>query len=792
MYEVFKLIMKKTKLPVLLLSLIMTGTSLASCRDTESTKDEKIDSIAIVEDSIAKTYTIGSKVDYSKLAIQTFNASKEVVSTLKVSENKDKITYTTIDTSTLTEKRTFEVELKIDSTVYKTSMDYKVIDIQYELNDWTANENYTRTVTTTGNSKLTDPNSSTYENGFIKAGTYYVGNENAVSLMPTITGLNPDNPMDIVKLEKIPADTTFSLKNEKGEKVELENKLEFIDELKTKGTVKFKKDVTGKFTLTLANPSLSNEISYEINVVSAYNVNKAIDMFALSNSLNCGNYGDKFNEKMKTFKEENGLPETTNGLVFQNDITFNRSDVPSFLLWQKGEANDASVAGSLKDWIGLIDHRFTKDNEKVTIYGNCHRLMINDDENDKNAFPYILTDSFKGDKQEANKPISSHATFFYSDYATGVNPETCTLTFKDFEMSGNMGVSDESNITKGGPMLAKGSVNMNFDNVIASKVYMPVMIEGHYAKADGGWYSSTLNIDDCRFRDLFNAGVYVYGNGKVNINHSEMMKSGGPLLFLNATTEELPAYPTDLSKLASTIVNIDESSVLSNYTEGKGGWFDAYNGASAIAGQIANLDALFNQQCKTSYMKKDKNGVNKFDFWMVMLPINDESIELPVNKGGSNVEVNVGGKNVYSTLGGRDLVFQKALAMSQSPSQENIMGYVNALTSTDFGNNLAYSAIANEVTFKVVDDEKNAHYAALNSIGGNSFYLCDSKYLLLSHLGQDVSSLSSAPHETFSKASKALALTVNGAAQSVNPQDPSTMKGVCNYGLLLGNYYKLS
>lgn len=784
--------MKKTRLSVLMLSLIMTGASLASCGNNESTKDEKIESIAIVEDSIAKTYTIGSKVDYSKLSIQTFNAAKEVVSTLKASENKDKITYTTIDTSTLTEKRTFEVELKVEGTVYKTSMDYKVIDIQYELNDWIANENYTRTVTTTGNNKLTDPDSSTYENGFIKAGTYYVGNENAVNLMPTITGLNPDNPMDIVTLEKMPADTTFTLKNESGEKVELESALEFIDELKTKGTVKFKKDVTGKFTLTLANPSLSNEISYQINVVSAYNVNKAIDMFALNNSLNCGNYGGAFNEKMKAFKEENNLPETTNGLVFQNDITFNRSDVPSFYMWQKDEANDASVVGSLKDWLGLIDHRFTKDNEEVTVYGNCHRLMINDDENDKNAFPYILTDSTNGDRQEANKPISSHSTLFYSDYATGVDPETCTLTFKDFEMSGNMGVSDESNITKGGPMLAKGIVNMNFDNVIASKIYMPAMIEGQVARPDSGYYSVTLNINDCRFRDLFNAGVYVYGNGKVNINHSEMMKSGGPLLFLNPTTEELPAYPNDLSKLAKTVVNIDESSVLSNYTQGQGGWFDAYNGASAIAGKIANLDGLFNLQCQTSYMKKDKNGVNKFDFWMVMLPINDESIELPVNKGGTNVEVNVGGKNVYSTLSGRDLVFTKALALAQAQTPENILAYVNALTSTDFGNNLAYASVANEVTFKVVDEEKNAHYAALNATSEGSYYLCDSQYLILSTLGMDVSSLSSAPHTSFSDANKAIALTVNGAASAVNPQDPSTMKGVCNYGLLLGNYHKLS
>ncbi len=786
--------MKKSKLSLLLLSFMMMDLSLVACQDKTSDKetskkDEKIASIAIVKDSIASTYTIGSTVDYSKLQIQTLNASKEVLSTLKASENKDKITYSTIDTSTLTDKRTFEVVLTQDNVEYKTSMDYKVIDIQYELNDWSANENYTRTVSTKGNSKLTNPESSEYENGFIESGVYYIGNENAVSLMPTVFALNPDNPLDIVTLDKMPSDTVFSLKNESGEKVELENALDAIDELKSKGTVKFKDTITGKYTLTLSNPQLDKDIVYNVNVVSGYNVTEAIDMYALNNSKNCGVYGTKYNEKMAAFKEENGLPDT-NALVFQNDITFNKSDLPTFYLWAEGEATDSSVVGSLKDWIGIIDHQFTKDNESVTVYGNCHRLMLNDDETDSDCFPYILTDSQQGEKQEAGKPISTHASFFYSNRASGVNPETCSITFKDLEMSGNMGVSAESDITEGGPMLAKTRVNTTFDNIIASKVYMASMLEGYDTDDGQVYYNATLNIKNSRFRDLFNAGIYVYGNGSVNITHSEMMKAGGPLMFLNPITQELPSYPTSLSTLAKTDVTIDDDTVLSNYTEGKGGWFDAYSGASALASSLKSGDALFNNQCATSFLKTE-NNVSKFDFWMVSLPINEEGIELPTDKGGTNVDVTVAGKKVYSTLDGRDTVFEKAIAMSQDTSTANVLAYVNSLTSTDFGNSLAYAATTQAITFKLVDDSNVPHYSIVNVKDGN-YFLCDSQYAILSALGQDVSSMSYAPNAVFNSASKCLAATINGTGQSVNAKDPSTLKGVCNYGILMGNYKKIN
>ncbi len=786
--------MKKSKMSLLLLSFMMMDLSLVACSDKtsdkETTKDEKIASIAIVKDSIASTYTIGSTVDYSKLQIQTLNAANDVLNTLKASENKDKITYSTIDTSTLTEKRTFEVVFKENNVEYKTTMDYKVIDVQYELNDWSANENYTRTVTTVGNNNLTDPDSANYENDFIKSGVYYIGNENAVNLLPTVTALDPENPLDIVTLDKMPSDTVFSLKDESGEKVELENALEAVDELKNNGTVKFKDDITGKYTLTLSNPNLDNDIVYNVNVVSGYNVTKAIDMYALNNSKNCGVYGSKYNEKMEEFKHENALP-STNALVFQNDITFNKSDLPTFYLWEEGEATEPSVVGSLKDWLGIIDHQFTEDNEEVTVYGNCHRLMLNDDESNADAFPYIVTDSQTGEKQEANKPISSHAAFFYSNHASNVNPETCSFTIKDLAMSGNMGVSAESDIVEGGPMLTKTRVNTKFDNVITSKVYMSAMLEGYDFASDGSIYNMELDITDCRFRDLFNSAIYIFGNGSVNITHSEMMKAGGPLLFVNPITQELPAYPNDLSSIGMTDITIDDSSVLSNYTEGKGGWFDAYNGASVLATNLKNMNALFNNQCSTSFLKTE-NNVDKFDFWMVSLPINDESIELPVDKGGVNVDVTVGGKKVFSTLDGRDLVFQRAIAMSQDSSQTNILSYVNSLTSTDFGNNLAYAGIDNEITFKVVDDSDTPHYSMVNVKPDGQYFLCDSQYAILSTLGMDTSSMSYAPHETFNNASKCLAATINGSKQSTNPQDPSTLKGVCNYGLLLGNYKKLS
>lgn len=786
--------MKKRSLSVLALVMLMSSVSLASCNDNkESEKNQVVNSIGIVENSIATTYTINTMVDYSNLAIYTYNAEKEIISVLKASENKESITYTEIDTSALTDKKTFEVQYKTGDNTFKTSLDYKVIDVQYELNDWIADENYTRTISTVGNDKLSNPDSGKYENDFIKAGKYYIGNENAVELLPTVTGINPDDPMDIVSRKEIPDGTTFSLSDETGQKVELENVLEDIESLKKSGLVKFKNTVTGVYTLTLSNPSLDKSINYTMNVVSAYNVLEAKDVFALNNSLNCGDFGSAYNEQIKKFKNDNNLPET-NGLVFQNDITFHKSDLPEIYLWKEGEATDKSVAGSLKDWIGLVDHQFTANEEKVTVYGNCHRLMLDDNKESKDAFPYIVTDSSTGEKQEAGKPISSHASFFYSSFADGVDPTTCKLSIQDLEMSGNMGVSSESDITEGGPMLVKTSVSTSIDNVIASKVYIPVMIEGHNEKAEGGWYTCDIEISNSRFRDLFNSAVYVYGNGNMTINHSEMMKTGGPLLFLNPLTEELPAYPNDFASLAHTFVNVDASTVFSNYTEGKGGWFDAYNGASAIASNLKTVDQLFNLQCSTSFLKSETNGadsVSKFDFWMVSLPDNGESIDLPVDKGGSYVNVTIGGKTVYSTLDGRDEVFQKAMAMAQDQSAQNIMAYVESLTSTDFGNNLAYASTANEMTFRLLDEEGKPQYAVLAPGANNQYVLADSKYVILSTLGMDVSAMSSQPNAVFSK-NGTLSCTINGAAQSSNPQNPSTLKGVCNYGLILGNYHTLA
>ncbi len=774
--------------------MLMSSVSLASCHDDPTSEQDKvIRSIGIVENSIATTYTIHTEPDYSKLSIYTYNAAKEVISVLKASENKDSITYTAIDTSALTDKKSFEVQYKTGDDTFKATLDYKVIDVEYELNDWIADENYTRTVSTAGNDKLSDPTSGKYENDFIKAGKYYIGNENAVELLPTITGINPDDPMDIVSRKEIPDGTMFALTNEAGEKIELENALEDLENLKKNGLVKFKNSIEGVYTLTLSNPELDKTITYTMNVVSAYNVSKAIDVFALNNSLNCGDFGSAYNEQIKKFKTDNNLPDT-NGLVFQNDITFHKSDLPEIYLWKEGEATDKSVAGSLKDWIGLVDHKFTENDEKVAIYGNCHRLMLDDNKESKDAFPYILTDSSTGEKQEAGKPISSHASFFYSSFEDGVDPTSCQLKIQDLEMSGNMGVSAESDITEGGPMFVKTSVSTTLDNIIASKVYIPVMIEGHNEKVDGGWYTCDIAINNSRFRDLFNSAVYVYGNGNMTINHSEMMKTGGPLLFLNPLTEELPAYPTDLSALAHTFVNIDASTVLSNYTEGKGGWFDAYNGASAIASNLKTVDQLFNLQCSTSFLKSETNGadsVSKFDFWMVSLPENGESIDLPVDKGGAYVNVTIGGKTAYSTLDGRDEVFQKAMAMAQEQNAQNVMAYVDSLTSTDFGNNLAYASTANEMTFRLLDDADKPHYAVLAPGANNQYMLADSKYVLLSALGMDVSSLSAQPNEVFQK-NGTLACTINGAAQSSNPQNPSTLKGVCNYGLILGNYHTLA
>ncbi len=763
--------------------------------------DIKVASIEIVEDSIKSSYSVGDKVSYANLAIRTLDASKKTIATLMAADHATEITYTNIDTSEVATGKKFTVTYKNADGAFTAEMTYSVAEIEYLLTNWMPNKTYTDTVSTVANPKLSTSEDSP-ESGFIEKSKYYIGNDNAVNLLPIMTAVNPNDLLDTKTIDTIPSNVTVELSDSNGNKLALEDYFENVSELKSKGVVDFKETVEGSFALTFSSPDQDQQIKYEMNVVDGYNVTSAKDCFAIDSATWKFYGGDA--QKMKTWKEEQGIP-CANGLVFQKDVTFNKSDLPSFYFWGD-EATAASVKGSYKDWQGLFDYTFAKEGT-VTIYGNDHRLMLNDSATDEDAFPLIVTDSQTGQVQEANKPISTHASIFYTHESNGVDPSKCVFSIQDLEFSGNNGISAESTITTGGPMFIKSKTSCSVKNVNISKTYMAVMLDNW---TSDGFHYSNIDVENCRFRNLANSAVYIYKNGTMNIKNSDLMTSGGPLIFLNPLAEKLPtftgdvnAYAEAISKLVYTNVNVDEKSFLSNYTEGKGGWFAAYSGAESYAATIKSISPLTQAQFGMDFLKTDSSNVSKFDFTSFVLPISSgEGLGLDSNSGGINASFKVGDQLVYSTLDGASTVAEKALAYQTayasgdtSAIQTAGLAYVDTLSTSDFGNGLTFAGQAAATTFKKFDSNGAAHYGLVNTDGTN-YWVENTKYTILKSMGYDDTTLAALgvekyPGEAF-KSEGYLSAEINSIVMPGSPTKFTSFEGVCNYGLILGNYHKVS
>lgn len=783
---------KYNKIALLTLSSLSIIT-LAGCNDGTSEEDKTIESIKIVEGSIATSFYLDSTPDYSNLKVKTLNKSNEEIETIKVSEKTSYFTYTEIDTSTLAKGKVFTVTYKVDDRSFEDSITYDVIDHEYEIVSWSQNASYSHSVEASfTNSKLSSSEEN-LESGFLENRLYYIGNQNEANLLPQINALDENNTPMVINF--LPAGVSMSIK-EDGKEAELDASkyIENAGSFLKNGLLKFKSDVTGSFVITLkvdSNPALK-PIEYKVNVVNAYNATKGIDLYALANckASYYPYYDSTFNNDLKEFKEKNSIPETT-AIVFQNDITFNKSDLISSYFWGD-DAVSSNVKGSFKDWIHIVDHTFDKE-ESVVVYGNSHHLALNDNKKDPDCFPDILTESSTGTAQDAGEPISSHSTLFYGSFAEGVDPAKCNFDIQDLEVSGNLGVSAESTIKVGGPMFMKTEVTSSFNNVNVSKFYMALMAVGNETVGNSTYdVQPTLNVNSCRFRDTFNASIYCYAGGTINIKNSELVNAGGPLLFLNPRTEDFSAYISDISKLGKAEVNIDNKSFLSNKSEGKGGWFDAYS-ATTLAGQLINLDQLF-ATIGMSFLRKD-NNVSKFNFLMVNLPINEEGITLPYNKGGVNVTVRKGDNIVYSTVDGYADVYAKAagFAGATTPEQQYLKGreLCSALGNTFFGNNYAFSNQASMAFFAATNAEGEREFVcpAVDATGQITG-LQRTEYAILGAKGLANATDSPTPTDIMkNEGYLAATLIQNNSASSL--VDLTAYKGACNYGVLFGDYHKI-
>ena len=810
---------KLTKITILALGAI-ASTCLASCGpDSSSSSDDPssepsvvptLTSIKIVSGSIKTSFSQKSTPNYNNLAIDLFDENNNKMKTLKWVENKDSITYTEIDTSELATGKVFTVTYNDGNKEFTDTLNYNVVDA-YTLSSWAANPNYTYTTGYQVNKKISSDEDN-LEKGFMKSATFYVGNMNSVNLLPELNGLNKET-YEVTELTTIPTGATMKLASE-GMDLVVDSYIENASSFLKDGQLKFKGDITGSFTITLSY-SGQKDIIYNVEVVDAYNVSKATDLFAFYNN----NTDDaSVFTPVYEFKQELGLPDADN-IVIQNDISIGKNDIPSVFFWQESEGCDASVAGSLKDYARLFEHQFDDAAETATVYGNLHTISFNTNEDDENMFPYVLTENEQGHAQSESEPISCHASLFYGYYGANQNPFDCQIIFKDLQASGNNGVDDTSTTTRrAGPMFLKTAVDAKLDNVLVNSFYMAAMADGPFSYTEGGvkkigryingkYTSPKLDIDSCRFNDSANAALYFFGQSRGDIKNSDITKAGGPLIFTNPQIEPLPddvVSALSFTPTFSTEVNIDENTFLSNFTAGKGGWFDAYS-ASAMASNLQSMDGLFTPY-GMSFLRT-KNDVKKFNLILVNLPISgDEALQLPsLDEGCTNVTIKKGNNVIYSNLDGYKEVMtayaalatatQAAASAAELSAAYN--AYAEAVSGSFYGNNLAYANIENELVFAATNSEGKHEFGIVNvDQSTQQYYLCSSDYAIKAGMAAQSIPVtvpsSYQPGETM-KSAGLLAATINGTNVYSASQltTPTAYNGPSNYGVILGDYHAI-
>ena len=341
---------------------VLTMFTLSAC---DQKTDVNVESITIeIKSGTFKTeYNLGDIVD-------TSNA--KLVAKVKIGEKESEIefkdfTIDPIDTTTIGEQyvkvKCGEIEGTIKIIVKDTLGEGAVIDAilmptfydTYKLNSA---------------EKSADAKETEYK---ITKRTYVVGDDNNFVFMPEIS-MTDANGKDAT-LKSYDFVTKYEIKENDDYRTLTNEEIElYFDEIQYKlGIFNLSDDAIGKtfrISLGLKQEDLQEGRTYEITncviefeVVDGYNVYNAKELSLIDN-MNSAYFGRQERSFVENgwvdFKENQGYTSATSGVVFQNDLTITRKELPETFF---------NADGTIKNRADLYT-RYVEENQSFTIYGN--------------------------------------------------------------------------------------------------------------------------------------------------------------------------------------------------------------------------------------------------------------------------------------------------------------------------------------------------------------------------------------------------------------------------------------
>ena len=469
---------------------------------------------------------------------------------------------------------------------------------------------------------------------------YYVGDDNAFSMMPIITFVDEDeDPVDQPTgwgVDSWNYNVKLTLKNELGNFVDVEEEdyIESID--KNNCAIDFKSEAIGEvFNIYIYPAGLASwqidelndySTNFEITVIDGYNVTNAQELIYINNisdgkiadyvsGYNDWNAGADWNK----YAEDNGIDLSAShaAVILHNDIKVTASDVPAHFFYDKNVDTDIlstdvdydRIQGSLKDYLDIY-YRKLADGERFVVEGNYFTLNFGE-------FPLVVR-SIDGAKPEGEK-FESHSQVFR--FITENEESTGTMQLRNINLVGNAEKSADTQKAGGLIMIKTTYSSFSAINNISNQWYINYFPDQT---------TNRIDISYCRAYDSFNCITYLWGASDVHVDHCDFNGSGGPVFIVDHI------HQNDANELYSGLASslTITNSTMHSFVTGNEAWFQMYN-ASSVAAQLGALSAAFNPFGKTyTVTNKNNPSIVYLDIIAVYKSSAEAGISQPMNVTG--------------------------------------------------------------------------------------------------------------------------------------------------------------
>lgn len=345
-----------------------------------------------------------------------------------------------------------------------------------------------------------------------------------------------------------------------------------------------------------------NTKTVELKVFNGYNVYTANEL-AYFNDINYlssnrqGKSPEGINESWVAFRRAHGLSESyvAPSIFLQKTIEIKRENLPDAIFYTEQEAaGQPTWVGKMKDASDIYCHY----SDGFTFNGNYFHI-------DTTKVPLAIDDPGLGYDDNV-----SHCTLFKIAFNGSATERTTKEVFlKHCSYFGNAPRGDDETNYSMGLIFFKIQNRQYRNNIVLQATFDQFNVKAACISFFSEYGESKMIVKDSIVSEGYSNGLYLWNNGHVDFQNSELRNFGGPVFITDGSVEDTNV---------GFKITADEATVFDNWVTGDEPWFThtKNGGPHAAIPMIQQLDAavqgLSNNLSSGGYTKTFLRGTEKF------------------------------------------------------------------------------------------------------------------------------------------------------------------------------------